>query len=58
MTARANGVEPFEYLSHLFEQLPIATTVDAIEALLPWNVQAALLAQRTRQDAARRPTAA
>jgi hypothetical protein len=36
MTARANGLEPFEYLKELFEQLPTATTVEAIEALLPW----------------------
>jgi len=35
MTARANGVEPFEYLSKLFEQQPSATTVEAIEDLLP-----------------------
>jgi hypothetical protein len=35
MTARANGVEPFEYLSYLFEHLPSASTVEAIEALLP-----------------------
>lgn len=39
MTARANGVEPFEYLSALFELLPTATTVEAIEALLPWNLK-------------------
>jgi transposase len=41
MTARANGVEPFEYLSEVFEQLPTATTVEAIEALLPWNLRTA-----------------
>jgi hypothetical protein len=39
MTARANGLEPFKYLSHPFENLPRATTVDAIEALLPWNMK-------------------
>jgi hypothetical protein len=33
MTARANGLEPFEYLSEVFQQLPLATTVEAIEAL-------------------------
>ena len=46
MTARANGVEPFAYLSYLFERLPAATTVDDIEALLPWNVKP-LLQQQT-----------
>jgi transposase len=39
MTARANGLEPFQYLSYLFEHLPSASTVEAIEALLPWNVK-------------------
>lgn len=42
MTARVNGVEPFAYLSHLLEQLPTATTVEALETLLPWNATAAL----------------
>jgi hypothetical protein len=52
MTARANGVEPFEYLSEVFEQLPLATTVEAIEALLPWNLKPILDARRKRQEAA------
>jgi hypothetical protein len=42
MSARANGVEPFAYLEYLFEKLPHATTVEMIEALLPWNVKPAL----------------
>jgi transposase len=29
ITARANGLEPFEYLSYLFERLPSASTVEA-----------------------------
>jgi transposase len=49
MTARANGVEPFEYLSELFEQLPAATTLEAIEALLPWNLKAVLEARKRKQ---------
>ena len=52
MTARANEVEPFEYLSAVFEQLPAATTVEAIEALLPWNLKPVLDARRKRQEAA------
>ncbi len=44
MTARANGVEPFAYLRYVFDQFPIATTVEALEALLPWNVKALLKA--------------
>ena len=46
MTARANGVEPFEYLSEVFEQLPAAMTVEAIEALLPWNLKPILEQRR------------
>src|SRR5258708_6676714 len=42
MPARLNDVEPFAYLTDLFERLPAATTVEALEALLPWNVKAAL----------------
>ena len=38
-TARANGVEPFAYLQDLFERLLAATTVEDIEALLPWNAK-------------------
>ena len=52
MTARANGAEPFEYLSEVFEQLPAATTLEAIEALLPWNLKPVLDARRKSQEAA------
>ena len=44
LTARANGVEPFAYLNYLFDRLPLATNVQALEALLPWNVRSALQA--------------
>ena len=54
MTARANGVEPFEYLSDLFEQLPSATTVEAIEALLPWDLKLVLDARRKQPGPCRR----
>lgn len=36
-TAKANGVEPYQYLRHVFTELPKATTVENIEALLPWT---------------------
>jgi transposase len=36
-TARANGLEPYAYLRRLFAELPKATTVEHIEALLPFN---------------------
>ena len=41
-TAKANNIEPHACLSHLFAQLPPASTVEDFEALLPWNVKAAL----------------
>lgn len=37
-TARANGHEPHRYLSVVFTALPEATTVEDIEALLPWRL--------------------
>ena len=37
-TAKANGLEPYAYLRHLFTELPKAQTVETIEALLPWHV--------------------
>ena len=37
-TAKANGLEPYAYLRHLFTVLPKAETVEAIEALLPGNL--------------------
>ncbi|MBF0429277.1 MAG: IS66 family transposase [Magnetococcales bacterium] len=36
-TAKANGLEPFAYLCHVFECIPVAQTVDDFEALLPWK---------------------
>jgi len=38
-TAKANHQEPYQYLHHLFTELPKVTTTDQIEALLPWNVK-------------------
>ena len=38
-TAKANGIEPYEYLYHIFRESPYADTVEKVEALLPWNVK-------------------
>jgi hypothetical protein len=38
-TARANELEPYAYLCRLFAELPVAQTVEQIEALLPWNIK-------------------
>jgi transposase len=43
-TCRANGINPHAYLTFLFEQLPRATTLAELEALLPWNVKLLLKA--------------
>ncbi|HUH88082.1 MAG TPA: IS66 family transposase [Pusillimonas sp.] len=37
-TAQANGHEPYTWLKHVLERLPLAKTVEDIEALLPWNL--------------------
>jgi transposase len=42
-TAKANGLEPYAYLRYLFTELPKAETVEAIEALLPGNVDEDLI---------------
>ena len=37
-TVKANGLEPYAYLRYLFTALPQAETVEAIETLLPGNI--------------------
>lgn len=49
MSCRANGVEPYAYLCYLFEHLPMATTIEALEALLPWNVKPILEEEEKRK---------
>lgn len=41
-TAKANGAEPYAYLRHILERLPLANSVADYEALLPWNCKSAL----------------
>lgn len=36
-TAKANGLEPYQYLRKVFDKLPGANNVADIEALLPWQ---------------------
>jgi hypothetical protein len=38
-TAKACGLEPYSYLRHVFTELPKATTVEQIEALLPYRYE-------------------
>jgi hypothetical protein len=36
-TAKANDQEPYAWLRHALERLPMASSVEDYEALLPWN---------------------
>lgn len=38
MTAKHHGLNPFYYLAYVFKMLPLAATVEEIEALLPWHL--------------------
>jgi len=51
LSARANGIEPLQYLTHIYTQIPAATTVEQFEALLPWNVK-----ETFKQSAAAQPS--
>jgi len=44
-TAKANGLEPYAYLRYLYAALPGAETVEAIEALLPGNIDKEMLSK-------------
>ena len=57
-TCRVNDVEPYAYLNYLFEHLPAATTVEHVEALLPWNLKAMLDAQHQKSRQPSQPSAA
>ena len=39
-TAKANGLDPYAWLRRVMRDLPGATTVAEMEALLPWNLHA------------------
>ncbi len=38
-TARANNLDPYDYLVKVLQNTAVADTVEKIEALLPWNVK-------------------
>lgn len=38
-TAKANGLEPYEYLRQVIGKIPYAETLEHWEALLPWNMK-------------------
>ena len=37
-TAKANGLEPYQYLRHLFTELPKASCEADVQKLLPWRI--------------------
>lgn len=45
-TAKASGVKPHAYLTHLYTRLPTATRLEHFEALLPWNAKSAVMPSR------------
>lgn len=38
-TAKVNGIEPYDYMKFLIENIATADTVEAYEALMPWNMK-------------------
>jgi transposase len=38
-TAKANGLEPYEYLHHVLKHIADADTAEKLEALLPWSIK-------------------
>jgi transposase len=43
-TAKANGLEPYAYLRHIFKKLPLAQTEQDFKDLLPYNMDPATIA--------------
>jgi transposase len=48
-TAKANGLEPYTWLRRVLRDLPTAKSVEAVEALLPWNLRITDLVDKTAQ---------
>ena len=46
-TAKANGLEPYTWLRRVLRDLPAAQSVEAVEALLPWNLRIPDLLDKT-----------
>ena len=59
-TAKANGLEPYSYLKHVFEILPTllrqngTVDLDGLEALLPWNCKGICQAKFVEENKNRR----
>ena len=49
-TAKANGLEPYQYLRHVLTHIAAAETVEQVEALLPWDVRLAEQRDAVKKD--------
>ena len=49
-TAKAHEIEPYAYLRHIFKALPYASSIEKIEALLPWNVKNQIPSKEKRKN--------
>jgi transposase len=38
-SARAHGIEPEEYLTEIFKEIPLCKSIEDYEKLLPWNIK-------------------
>lgn len=47
-TAKANNLEPYAYIKYVLDRIGAADTLEAIEALLPWNVPLAVFEKKTQ----------
>ena len=36
-TAKAHGLNPQEYLTHVYKEIPLVKSIEDYEKLLPWN---------------------
>jgi len=41
-TAKANGIEPYDYLKYVLKHIASADTSEKLDALLPWNMQSVI----------------
>jgi len=48
-TAKINNLEPYSYFRHIFNKLPVAKSLEDLEALLPWNLDRNLLLTQAGQ---------
>jgi transposase len=49
-TCRANGMEPYHYLRHIFKELPKVKVIEEYESLLPWNLDGSTLVESRLAD--------